>query len=143
MSPYLGRETTRDLAHRREHGQPTARVAYGLHGEGDTPGPEQGPHQPRIYREREEGEKDQTLPQVFVLLLHRPVDLDDELRVPVDAPGLLYDPRTGLLVHLVREARGVAGTGLDQNPVPGASELVDGVRGEGHPALARCQLPWH
>ena len=124
-------------------GRPPPAVADGLHRDGDAPGVEERPHEPGVHLQREEGEEDQAFPEVAVLLFCRSVDLDDELGVFVDAARLPDEYRAGLLVALVGDARRLACPGLDQHSVTCAGELVHGVRGERHPALARRDLPRH
>ena len=143
MSPDLGGESARDLAHGREYRQPPATIAYGLHREGDAPALEERVHEAGIDREPEEGEEDQTLLQIRVLFFCGSVDLDDEFGVFVDAPDPFDHQGTGRLVLLVDYARRLPGPGLDQYPVPGAGKLVHGVRGQRNTALARRPFGGH
>src|SRR3712207_6732100 len=68
------------------------------------------------------------------------MDLDDELRVSIDACGLHDDLSAGLPEVLVGYGRGLPRPGLDHHPVTGAGELVDGVGCERHPALPGRKL---
>jgi hypothetical protein len=143
VRPDLGRQASRYLAHRREHRQAAAFVAYGLHREGHAPGVKQGAHEARIDRQREEGQQHHALPQVAVLLFNRPVDFDDDLRLGVDVCCLRDHVCPGLLVAVVGDARRHPRSGLDQHPVASSGELVRGVGGQRHPGLAGRSLPRH
>src|SRR5215207_2489874 len=143
MGAYLRGEVARDLAHRREHGQAATRVPNRLHGESDAPGVEEGLHQVQVYRQGKERDEDQILPQVLVLFLHRPVDLDDDLGVAVDSRCLLDEACAGLLVPLVCDPRRLPRTYLDEDPVSRAAQLVDRVRGQRYPALPLRPLLRH
>src|SRR5215218_2603294 len=117
VGPDLGREAARDLAHRCEDGEFPPRIAYRLHREGDAAGIDESSKEALVNGQGEEGEEDQTLPQVSIFLLDRARDLDDQLGIVVDAPRLPHNDGAGCRVLLVGDARGLARPLLYEHPV--------------------------
>src|SRR6266850_916188 len=127
------------LAHRRQQRQAPVGPLHRLVGDGDHTGAAQRARQLRRRRQVQVREEDLAGAQTLVLLRHRLLDLENELRA---APDVLHAGEFGadVLELVVADAAAEPGTLLNEHRVAGLAEgMAPGGR-EGDALLARLDL---
>jgi hypothetical protein len=132
-------EPARDLAHRREQGQPVVVRLDGLVGHGGDAAVHQRARERLVGCDVEVREEHEPGAEAWVLGVDRLLDLEHEVGL---APGVVHrdDPGARSLVLLVGERAPVARRRLDENFVPPLDQLSGTCRGERHPVLVGLDL---